>query len=210
MAAPLAFKAMRSCNVTLCLQQLQWLPAEKRIKQKNLTLTLKAGTGLAPSCLSELLTDFDPARALWSSDSPSLAVTKFKLKTVGYRSFCSVGFRMRNCLPHPHLAGTLASKVSTHDTVSALLQCKILATHICGLSRHSSSLPPNSVVSGSILKNGPVALWAPRLLPKNSTVRLRKISMTLCYHGTENFIAGRGGLAVRVPSTLATKTIDQV
>jgi hypothetical protein len=107
-AARLVYRARRSCHVTPLLQQLQWLPVEKRIEHKILTLAYKARNGLAPSYLSELLTDFAPARALRSSDSPRLAIPHFKIKTLGDRSFCSVGPRIWNSLPHSLRVGTLA------------------------------------------------------------------------------------------------------
>ena len=152
MAARLVYRARRSCHITPLLQQLQWLPVEKRIEHKILTLAYKARNGLAPSYLSELLTDFAPARALRSSDSPRLAIPHFKLKTVGDRSFCSVGPRMWNSLPHSLRAGTLACTDATPGTVSALLRCYLLATHFGGFSADLSSLPATSLVLESNLK----------------------------------------------------------
>ncbi len=152
MAARFVYKARRSCHITPLLQQLQWLPVDKRIEHKILTLAYKARNGLAPSYLSELLTDYAPIRTLRSTDSPRLAVPHFKLKTVGDRSFCSVGPRMWNSLPHSLRAGTLACTVATPGTVSALLHCHLLATHFGGFSSDLSSLTATSVVSESSLK----------------------------------------------------------
>jgi hypothetical protein len=111
-----------------------------------LTITFKARNAFAPSYLAELLRDYTPARALRSSDFPTLAVPLFKLKTVGDRSFCSAGPRAWNSLPPFRRAGTLACTDATPGTVSALLRCYLLATHFEGLSSDFSSLPATTVV----------------------------------------------------------------
>jgi hypothetical protein len=133
MAARLVFKAKRSCHITPLLEQLKWLPIEKRIEEKILTLVFKARNGLCPSYLTDLLHDYVPSRTLRSSDTPTLAVPNFKLKTVGDRSFCSVGPRLWNSLPHSLRAGALACSDATPGTVTALLRLHLLATHFGGL-----------------------------------------------------------------------------
>ena len=149
MAARLIYQAKRSCHISPILKELRWLPIEKRIEEKVLTITFKARLGSAPSYLTELIRDFTPVRALRSSDFPSLAVPTFKLKTVGDRSFCSTGPRAWNSLPASLRAGALACTDATPGTVSSvtsLLRCHLLATVFDGLSPDSSSLPAPSVV----------------------------------------------------------------
>ena len=146
MAARLIYKAKRSCHVSPLLKELRWLPIEKRIEEKILTITFKAHNAFAPSYLAELLRDFTPARALRSSDFPTLAVPLFKLKTVGDRSFCSAGPRAWNSLPPSLRAGALACTDATPGTVSALLRCYLLAAHFDGLSSDFSLLPASTVV----------------------------------------------------------------
>ncbi len=145
MAARLIYKAKRSCHVSPLLKELHWLPIEKRIEEKILTITFKARNAFAPSYLTELLRDFTPVRTLRSSDFPTLAVPSFKLKTVGDRSFCSAGPRAWNSLPPSLRTGALACTDATPGTVSALLRCYLLATHFEGLSSDFSSLPATTV-----------------------------------------------------------------
>jgi hypothetical protein len=144
MAARLVCKAKRSCHVTPLLKQLQWLPIQNRIQQKILTLTFKARNGLAPSYLSELFHSYEPTRVLRSCDSSSLTIPRFKLKTVGDRSLCSVGPRMWNALPHSLRAGALACTDATTGTFPALLRSHLLATSFGGISSDLASLPTPS------------------------------------------------------------------
>ncbi len=146
MAARLVFKARRSCHVSPLLDQLKWLPIDKRIEQKVITLVFKARNGLCPSYLAELLEDHVPARASRSSDFPTMKVPKFKLKTVGDRSFCSIGPRLWNSLPHSLRSGALACSDATPGTVIALLRLHLLATHFGGLSSIQSVLLPPAAV----------------------------------------------------------------
>jgi len=147
MAARLVYKVRRSCHVSPLLKELRWLPVEKRVEEKNLTTTFKARNGIAPSYLAELLRDYTPVRASRSSDYPSLAITTFKLKTVGDRAFCASGPRAWNSLPPSLRAGALDCTDATPGTVSALLRCNLLATHSGGFSPDSSWLPATPVVS---------------------------------------------------------------
>jgi len=108
MAARLVFNARRSCHVSPLLDQLKWLPIEKRIEEKILTLVFKARNGLYPFNLAGLLHAYVQSRTWWSSDTTTLTVPNFKLKTVGDRSLISVGPRLWNSLQHSHRAGALA------------------------------------------------------------------------------------------------------
>ena len=162
MAARLIYQAKRSCHISPILKELRWLPIEKRIEEKVLTITFKARLGSAPCYLTELIRDFTPVRALRSSDFPSLAVPTFKLKTVGDRSFCSTGPRAWNSLPASLRAGALACTDATPGTISSvtsLLRCHLLATVFDGLSPDSSSLHAPPVLRSTRKRaDSPVAL----------------------------------------------------
>ena len=55
MAARLIFKTRKSCHITPFLQQLDWLPIEKRIVEKVLRITYILQNGLCPTYLADLL-----------------------------------------------------------------------------------------------------------------------------------------------------------
>jgi len=146
LAARLVFKAKRSCHISPLLEQLKWLPIEKSIEEKILTLVFKARNGLCHSYLADLLHPYVPSRTLRSSDTPNLTVPSFKLKTIADRSFCSVGPRLWNSLPHSLCAGPLACSDATPSTVTALLRLHLLVTHFGGLLPvHTLLLPPSAV-----------------------------------------------------------------
>jgi len=69
----------------------------------------------------------------------------FKLKTVGDQSFCSIGPRLWNSLPHSLRAGAVNCSDATPGTVTALLRLHLLATHFGGLSSNQTMLSPPSV-----------------------------------------------------------------
>ncbi len=92
MAARLVFKARKSFHVSPLLNQLKWLPIDQRIEEKILTLVYKARNALCPYYLTHLLHDYVPVRALRSSDTPTLTVPNYKLKTVGDRSSAQYDF----------------------------------------------------------------------------------------------------------------------
>ena len=144
-AARLVFKARRSCHVSPLLDQLKWLPVDKRIEQKILSLVFKARNGLCPSYLADMLDDHVPTRSLRSSDTPTLKFPNFKLKTVGDRSFSSVGLRLWNSLPHSLRSCALACSDATPGTVTALLRLHLLATHFGGFSFNQPVLLPPAV-----------------------------------------------------------------
>ena len=94
---------------------------------------------------AELLEDYVRAQILRSSDTPTLKVPNFKLKTVGDRSFSSVGPRLWNSLPHSLRSGALACSDATPGTVTTLLRLHLLATHSGGLSSDQPVLLPPAV-----------------------------------------------------------------
>jgi len=147
MAARFVFKVKRSCHISYylllslyLLEPLKWLRIEKRIEEKILTIMFKACNGLGTSYLTELLDAYVPARMLRSSDTPTLTVPNFKLKTVGDRSLCSLGRRLWNSPPHSLRASALACSDAIPVTVIALLRVHLLANHFSCLSSDQTLL----------------------------------------------------------------------
>jgi len=116
----------------------------KRIVEKILTLVFKVRNGVCPSYLTDILHTYVPTRqTLQSSDTPTLTVPNFKLKTVGDRSFWSVRPRLWNSRPHSRRAGLLACSDAIPGTVTALLRrLHLMAAHFGGLSPGQNLLLP--------------------------------------------------------------------
>ena len=94
MAARLVVRARKSCHITPLLQQLDWLPINRRVEEKILKIGFKSLNGLCPTYLSDLLTKKVHTRSLRSADGHSLAAPICKLRTISDRSFSSVGPRL--------------------------------------------------------------------------------------------------------------------
>lgn len=86
-------------HITPILEKLHWLPVSFRINFKILMLTYKALNNLAPQYLCELLTPYNPTRALRSSEAVLLTVQTTRLKTMGDRAFTSLAPKLWNSLP---------------------------------------------------------------------------------------------------------------
>ena len=71
-AAKLIFQARKFDHVTPLLLRLHWLPVQKRITFKILTLTYKCLHGSAPSYLQDLITLYTPLRAGLRSETDPL------------------------------------------------------------------------------------------------------------------------------------------
>jgi len=85
-----------------------------------------------------------PISNLRSSDSYTVTVPNFKLKSVCDRSFCSVWPKLWNSLPHSRRAGALACSDVTSGTVTALLRLHLLANYFGGLlCDQTLPLPPS-------------------------------------------------------------------
>lgn len=78
------------------------LPVASHIHFKVLLLTFKALNGLAPLYLSDLIHPYLPTRSLRSSELGPLSVPRFRLSTIGERSFCVNAPKLWNSL-HPSL-----------------------------------------------------------------------------------------------------------
>ncbi len=91
----------RSAHITPILADLHWLPVASRIKFKIILLIFKALNGLAPYYLCNLLLPYSPPRSLRSTDSHLLAVPRYRLSSMGGRSFSVVTPKLWNSLPRP-------------------------------------------------------------------------------------------------------------
>ncbi|PVD22619.1 hypothetical protein C0Q70_18439 [Pomacea canaliculata] len=82
-------------HITPVLRDLHWLPVEKRIEHKLLTLTYGCLHDLAPVYLQELIRRYQPQRNLRSAahfrlERPSVQSGNANKKTAGFRSFSNV------------------------------------------------------------------------------------------------------------------------
>ena len=78
-------------HITPILKELHWLPIPARIHYKVILLTFKAIHGLAPTYLSELISQYLPTRSLRSASQNLLVVHRSRTKSFGDRSFeCAV------------------------------------------------------------------------------------------------------------------------
>ena len=90
----------RTDHITPHLLELHWLPVFHRVKFKLLLLTYKALNGLAPVYISDLLSYYQPSRALRSADLSLLDVPTTRLITCGDRAFSVAAPKVWNGLPH--------------------------------------------------------------------------------------------------------------
>ena len=91
-AARLIIRAARHKNCTPLLQQLHWLLISERIQYNTACVCYNAVTRSVPSCLSQLLHFYSPARFLRSSsDTRMLKLQRFNRKTHGLRTFSHFG-----------------------------------------------------------------------------------------------------------------------
>ena len=86
-------------HVSQILRKLHWLPVNKRIAFKILTLVFRCKRNLAPGYLRDLLIDYIPSRNLRSSTEQLLSVPKIKTKSYGSRSFCYAAPCLWNSIP---------------------------------------------------------------------------------------------------------------
>ena len=99
----------RRDHITPALIELHWLPVRARITFKVATLVYKLRETRQSSYLSELISDYVPARQLRSSSMTLLVEPFFRLK-MGRRSFRYVGPVTWNNIPEDiRTMGTLGS-----------------------------------------------------------------------------------------------------
>ena len=96
----LILKKSKREHASPLLEELHWLPCDKRIAYKLATICHKCIHGKAPTYLKELLKPYVPSRSLRSSlDTTKLIVPKMRLKTLGERSFEFSAPKLWNSLP---------------------------------------------------------------------------------------------------------------
>ena len=98
-AAQLVKQLKRTDHITPHLLELHWLPVFHRVKFKLLLLTYKALSGLAPVYICDLLSYYQPSRALRSADLSLLDVPATRLITCGDRAFSVAAPKVWNGLP---------------------------------------------------------------------------------------------------------------
>jgi len=86
-AARLVTRSKKHEHITPVLRNLHWLPVHKRISFNILLMTFKALNGQSPVYISELISHYQPTRALRSSNCNYLLVTKCSTNSYEDRSF---------------------------------------------------------------------------------------------------------------------------
>ena len=86
-------------HITPVMMQLHWLPVKERINFKILLTTFKALHGINPLYLRELISPYQPRRALRSSNQLLLEQPAYKLKSYGSRAFSVCAPGLWNKLP---------------------------------------------------------------------------------------------------------------
>ena len=88
-AASAIFRTPRSEHISPLLQNLHWLPVNRRTLHKVAALCHSSQSGFGPQLLSDLTHVYTPARTLRSSsDIRILNTPNIKLKSYGQRSIC--------------------------------------------------------------------------------------------------------------------------
>ena len=99
-AAARSILRTRSEHISPLLQNLQWLPVNRRILHKVAALCHSSLSGSGPQYLSDPTHVYTPARSLRSSsDTRILSTPNVKLKSYGQRSFAYHGPTTWNSLP---------------------------------------------------------------------------------------------------------------
>ena len=92
-------RTRRSDHITPVLIKLHWLPVRRRIEYKMLSHTYRAINRQAPQYLCDMLSLYQPARALRSQSTLTLAVPRARTKTYGDRCFPKAAALLWNSLP---------------------------------------------------------------------------------------------------------------
>ena len=99
-AARSILRTPRSEHISPLLQNLHWLPVNRRTLHKVAALCHTSLSGSDPQYLSDLTHVYNPARSLHSSsDTHILSTLNVKLKSYGQRSFAYHGPTAWNSLP---------------------------------------------------------------------------------------------------------------
>ena len=97
-AARILTFSRKSYHITPILKELHWLPVNQRIVFKLLMIVYKCINNIAPSSLSELLSQYSPTPTLRSGNKQLLQETKSN-RSWGDRSFAIAAPRLWNELP---------------------------------------------------------------------------------------------------------------
>jgi hypothetical protein len=98
-AARILTRTRRCEHITPIIRSLHWLPVERRIEFKILTLTYKCLHDMAPTYLKEMIEPYQPSCTLRSADQILLRVPKTRLKSYGDRCFTKAAPVLWNALP---------------------------------------------------------------------------------------------------------------
>ena len=98
-AARLVTLSRKYDHITPMLLDLHWLPVTECIKYNILLLIFKSLHDLTPSYIAEMITRYNPPRALRSSSKLLLNNVGFRVKSYGHRSFAVCGPELWNALP---------------------------------------------------------------------------------------------------------------
>ena len=105
-AARIVARRKKTDRITPVLRDLHWLPVEKRIEHKLLSLTFNCLHDAAPEYLQDLIGRHEPQRTLRSAAQcrlrlPSVRTGHTNKKTMGYRAFSNTAPLLWNALPLP-------------------------------------------------------------------------------------------------------------
>ena len=114
-AARLTAKIKKYDHITPILNELHWLPIEKRIVFKILLFMYKVLHNLAPQYISDLVTRYKPTRTLRSSTSIQFTIPSYRTAFYGSRPFAVAGPSLWNALPL-----TVRSATTPHSFKRAL------------------------------------------------------------------------------------------
>ncbi len=98
-AARILTKTRKRDHIPPVKASLHWLPVTLRMDFKILSLVFKAQNGLAPSYLSDCLSEYAPNRSLRSLNAGLLNVPHMSGKKFGEAAFCSYAPKIWNALP---------------------------------------------------------------------------------------------------------------
>ena len=99
-AARLVSRCKKRDHIKPILRELHWLPVQQRVEYKIALLTFKALNGMAPSYISELISEYKPNRSLRSSSQHLLRhPNSVNTMYYGNRSFSAAAPKIWNNLP---------------------------------------------------------------------------------------------------------------
>ena len=92
-------RTRRRDHITPVLVKLHWLPVRRRIEYKVLSHTYRAIHRQAPQYMCDMLSLYQPTRALRSQSTLTLAVPRSRTKKYGDRCFPKAAALLWNSLP---------------------------------------------------------------------------------------------------------------